>query len=209
MIPSLKFVLLVLATGGGPYGLHALKCFDETPGQPLKITKCAYFAFGNPQVCFTKRTRDTETDPEGIRGCEYLNRLGVSLGPPTNLGEEPICASRNLANNEAEDFSKIAKNVSVSGLLEVCACTQDLCNMFSYTNETTTTNKMKTTKTTTTMGTTPTIQQQLPLLDDLNSGAILFAPRDIIYLIFLALQTFWVCRISEPICKPCNDVYTK
>ena len=31
-------------------GLHALKCFDETPGQPLKITKCAYFAFGNPQV---------------------------------------------------------------------------------------------------------------------------------------------------------------
>ena len=80
----------------------------------------------------------------------------------------------------------------------------------SYTNETTTTNKTKTTKTTaTTMGTTPTIQQQLPLLDDLNSGAILFAPRDIIYLIFLALQTFWVCRISEPICKPCNDVYMK
>ena len=79
----------------------------------------------------------------------------------------------------------------------------------SYTNETTTTNKMTTKTTATTMGTTPTIQQQLPLLDDLNSGAILFAPRDIIYLIFLALQTFWVCRISEPICKPCNDVYTK
>ena len=79
----------------------------------------------------------------------------------------------------------------------------------SYTNETTTTNKTTTKTTATTMGTTPTIQQQLPLLDNLNSGAILFAPRDIIYLIFLALQTFWVCRISEPICKPCNDVYTK
>merc|ERR1712150_202394 len=113
----------------------------------------------------------------------------------------------------AEDFSKIAKNVSaVSGLLEVCACTQDLCNMFSFTNETSSTTATSSTTTTTMtatrMITALTIQQQLPLLDDLNSGAavkisILSTPKNIItYLIFLAFQTFLVCRISEPILMP-------
>ena len=50
---------------------------------------------------------------------------GVPLGPAENLTQEPICASRNLEQNEAEEFFKIS-NVSVTGLVEVCACIGNL-----------------------------------------------------------------------------------
>lgn len=111
-----------------------LKCFEEDlVGQSsLGIVNCAYFAFGNTQVCFTKRTGNT-----GIRGCQYLVELGkkatkkflpkflydisiiqgVDLGPAKNLTEVPTCAFREpLEDDGFPDAILFEESV------EVCAC---------------------------------------------------------------------------------------
>jgi hypothetical protein len=54
----------------------ALKCFQESQDETLRIINCAYFAFGNTQVCFTRRL---DGHQEGARGCDYLTQLGILL----------------------------------------------------------------------------------------------------------------------------------
>ena len=59
-------------------GCKALKCLEEIPGQqPLHTINCAYFAFGDAQVCYSiKKIQDDGYSLGLIRGCQYLTRLG-------------------------------------------------------------------------------------------------------------------------------------
>ena len=62
----------------GFQGCEALKCLEEIPGQqPLHTINCAYFAFGDAQVCYSiKKIQDDGYSLGLIRGCQYLTRLG-------------------------------------------------------------------------------------------------------------------------------------
>ena len=58
----------------------ALKCFEEGPDTNLHIISCAYFAFGNAQVCFTingPAAGEEQSYARKRRGCQYLSRLGT------------------------------------------------------------------------------------------------------------------------------------
>ena len=97
--PGLSIILLVCkGIDVVSLAVLALNCFEEGPDISLRVIGCAYFAFGNTQVCFTKRILansdnlldaaeeedDEKADAVGQtfgggqqeRGCQYLSRLG-------------------------------------------------------------------------------------------------------------------------------------
>lgn len=133
-------------------GCEALKCLEEIPGQqPLHTINCAYFAFGNAQVCYSiKKMQDFDGQSLGfIRGCQYLTRLGklekslfnwflhknspylselfyegINVGPIKNLTEESACELRKPNQDELVLDHRLKE-------VEVCVCVQDLCNTYN------------------------------------------------------------------------------
>lgn len=106
---------------------NALKCLEEIPEeQPLHTVNCAYFAFGNAQVCYSVKSIQGGEILGLKRGCQYLTRLGIDVGPVQNLTEETTCALRKPTEL---DFG-LMENDQVEEI-EICVCVQDLCNTYS------------------------------------------------------------------------------
>ena len=123
---------------------NALKCLEEIPEeQPLHTVNCAYFAFGNAQVCYSVKSIQGGEILGLKRGCQYLTRLGnfpfsnllkpvfknhtvgIDIGPVQNLTEEMTCELRKPTEL---DFG-LMENDQVEEI-EICVCVQDLCNTY-------------------------------------------------------------------------------
>lgn len=128
-------------------GLLALNCFEEGPDISLRVIGCAYFAFGNTQVCYTKRILakssdnllDVNQDAEESfgggqqRGCQYLSRLGKFLTKVQRLKSYISFTGVDLgpAKNLSQDLHCASRPWPEDERYrqEICACINDLCNV--------------------------------------------------------------------------------